>query len=120
MGSSSSCSTCSSTSRTGGSTRGSGTTDVAGGTTALEADHLGRDALSRIIWGSRITLVVGLTAALLGDAIGFAWGISSGYLGGRFDLISQRLLDVLLSFPSLILALLLLAGIGAGLTTVII
>lgn len=86
----------------------------------LGADDLGRDILSRIIFGARITLVVSISSVLIGDLIGFLWGVVSGYLGKRFDLISQRVLDVLLSFPALILALLLLVAIGAGLRTVII
>jgi ABC-type dipeptide/oligopeptide/nickel transport system permease subunit len=86
----------------------------------LGADDIGRDILSRIIFGARITLVVSISSVLIGDLIGFLWGVASGYLGGRFDLVSQRVLDVLLSFPALILALLLLVAIGAGLTTVII
>ena len=86
----------------------------------LGADDLGRDVLSRIIFGARITLLVSITSVLIGDLIGFVWGVSSGYLGRRFDLISQRILDVLFSFPALILALLLLVAIGAGLPTVII
>lgn len=86
----------------------------------LGTDQLGRDLLSRIIYGSRITLIVSITAVFIGDVIGFIWGIASGYLGQRFDLISQRVVDVLMSFPGLILALLLLVVLGAGLTTVII
>ncbi len=86
----------------------------------LGADDLGRDILSRIIFGARITLMVSISSVLIGDLLGFLWGVASGYLGGRFDLISQRILDVLMSFPTLILALLLLVVIGAGLTTVII
>jgi len=86
----------------------------------LGTDDLGRDTLTRIIFGSRITLIVSFTSVVLGDLLGFTWGIVSGYLGGRFDLYSQRIVDVLMSFPALILALLLLAGLGAGLTTVII
>ncbi len=86
----------------------------------LGADDLGRDVLSRIIFGARITLVVSIASVLIGDLIGFLWGVTSGYLGQRFDLVSQRVLDVLMSFPTLILALLLLVAIGAGLTTVII
>ena len=86
----------------------------------LGTDHLGRDVLSRIIFGARVTLLVAISSVLLGDTIGFIWGVASGYLGGRADLISQRVLDVLMSLPSLILALLLMAGLGAGLTTVIV
>jgi ABC-type dipeptide/oligopeptide/nickel transport system permease subunit len=86
----------------------------------LGTDDLGRDTLSRIIYGSRITLIVSIASVVLGDLIGFTWGVVSGYLGGRFDLLSQRVVDVLMSFPALILALLLLAGVGAGLTTVIV
>jgi peptide/nickel transport system permease protein len=86
----------------------------------LGADDLGRDVLSRIIFGARITLLVSITSVLIGDLIGFIWGVASGYLGRRFDLISQRILDILFSFPALILALLLLVAIGAGLPTVII
>jgi peptide/nickel transport system permease protein len=86
----------------------------------LGTDQLGRDLVSRIIYGTRITLVVAIASVAIGDLIGFVWGIASGYLGERFDLISQRIVDVLLSFPALILALLLLVVLGAGLTTVII
>lgn len=86
----------------------------------LGTDQLGRDVLSRIIFGSRITLIVSITAVFIGDLTGFIWGVTSGYLGQRFDLISQRVVDVLMSFPGLILALLLLVVLGAGLLTVII
>jgi peptide/nickel transport system permease protein len=86
----------------------------------LGTDNLGRDLLSRIIYGFRITLIVSITAVFMGDLIGFVWGIASGYLGNRFDLFSQRLIDVLMAFPALILALLLLVVLGAGVTTVII
>lgn len=83
-------------------------------------DNLGRDVLSRIIYGTQITLLVAFVSVGIGDAIGFSWGILSGYVGGRFDLITQRFLDVLISFPSVILALLLLVAMGAGLQTIII
>lgn len=86
----------------------------------LGADNLGRDLLSRIIFGTRITLIVSISSVLLGDFLGFLWGVTSGYTGGRFDMVSQRIVDVLMSFPALILALLLLAAVGAGLTTVIV
>src|SRR6185369_10251887 len=86
----------------------------------LGTDHLGRDVLSRIIFGARVTLMVAISSVLIGDTIGFVWGVASGYLGGRADLLSQRVLDVLMSLPALILALLLMASLGAGLSTVII
>ena len=86
----------------------------------LGTDNLGRDILSRIIHGARITLLVSVTSVFLGDAIGFVWGVISGFLGHRFDLFSQRVIDILMSFPSLILALMLLVVLGAGIETVIV
>lgn len=86
----------------------------------LGTDNLGRDILSRIIHGARITLLVSVTSVFLGDAIGFVWGVISGFLGRRFDLFSQRVIDILMSFPSLILALMLLVVLGAGIETVIV
>src|SRR5215475_8545765 len=91
------------------------TRDPPFGQHVLGTDHLGRDVLSRILFGARVTLIVAISSVLLGDSIGFLWGVASGYLAGRVDLISQRVLDVLMSFPSLILALLLMAAMGAGL-----
>jgi peptide/nickel transport system permease protein len=96
------------------------TRDAPLGRHILGTDHLGRDVLSRIIFGARVTLMVAISSVLLGDSIGFVWGVASGYLGGRVDLLSQRVLDVLMSLPALILALLLMAALGAGLSTVII
>jgi ABC-type dipeptide/oligopeptide/nickel transport system permease subunit len=86
----------------------------------LGTDTLGRDVLSRLIYGARVTLIVGISSVLLGDGIGFFWGLISGYAGGRIDDVSQRVLDVLMAFPALILALLLMAALGSGLHTVII
>lgn len=86
----------------------------------LGTDHLGRDTLSRIIHGTRVTMIVAVTSVLIGEAIAFVWGITTAYVGGRFDLVSQRVIEVLLSFPGLILALLLMVSMGAGLQTVIV
>jgi ABC-type dipeptide/oligopeptide/nickel transport system permease subunit len=83
-------------------------------------DDVGRDVLARVAHGARISLAVGLGAVFTGDLLGFLWGLSSGYLGRRFDLVSQRLLEVIFAFPSLILAAMLMLVIGAGLHTVII
>ena len=82
-------------------------------------DHLGRDVLSRVIVGARTSLYVAILAVTVSKVIGFAWGVLTGYAGGKFDLISQRFLDILMSFPGIILAMLLLVGVGSGLYTVI-
>ena len=82
-------------------------------------DHLGRDVLSRVIVGARTSLYVAILAVTVSKVIGFSWGILTGYAGGKFDLISQRFLDILMSFPGIILAMLLLVGVGSGLYTVI-
>jgi peptide/nickel transport system permease protein len=89
-----------------------------GATYLLGTDYLGRDILSRIIHGARVSLLVAVTSVLLGDALGFLWGVTSGYLGGRFDMISQRALDIMLSFPGLILAILLMVGLNPWLRQV--
>jgi peptide/nickel transport system permease protein len=86
----------------------------------LGTDHLGRDVLSRMLYGAQVTMVVAVSSVLLGETLGFTWGVISGYMGRRVDLVSQRLLEVMMSFPTLILALLLMSGLGAGLHTVVI
>ena len=86
----------------------------------LGTDPLGRDVLTRIIFGARTTLIVAFSAVFLGTTIGAIFGLTSAYLGGKYDLGVQRVLDILLSFPDLTLALLLAAALGPGLSTVII
>ncbi len=85
----------------------------------LGTDYNGRDVLSRILHGGRISLTVGLLAVVLGTGLGAVWGLVSGYLGGEFDLLTQRLLDVILSFPSLVLAMIFMVAFGASLTGVV-
>lgn len=85
----------------------------------LGTDNLGRDVLSRLIYGARLSLFVAGVSTVLSKIIGIAWGIATGYMGGIFDLVSQRIIDVLLAFPGIILSMLLLAALGGGLGTVI-
>lgn len=85
----------------------------------LGTDNLGRDVLSRLIYGARVSLFVALVSTVLSKAIGLGWGVMTGYVGKSFDLVSQRMIDVLLAFPGIILAMLLLAALGGGLGTVI-
>jgi peptide/nickel transport system permease protein len=86
----------------------------------LGTDSLGRDVLTRIIFGLRISLLVSVASIAVGVSVGVVWGVTSGYLAGRYDLLSQRLVEILSSFPTLILAMLLSVGLGPGLGTVIV
>ncbi len=85
----------------------------------LGTDAYGRDVLSRIIYGSRTALMVGLGASALGATFGSLIGVASAYFGGRVDLIVQRLMDVLFAFPVIILALAVVAVLGTGAGNVI-
>ncbi|MGP9539096.1 ABC transporter permease [Brachybacterium sp. AOP43-C2-M15] len=86
----------------------------------LGTDQLGRDVLARLVVGSRISVIVGLTAALLSGVIGSVIGIVAGYAGGWTDRVLMRLTDVQLAFPTLLLALAVIGFVGPGLTTVIV
>src|SRR5262249_48332254 len=87
---------------------------VAGGSTdyLLGTDHLGRDVLSRLIFGARVSMVVGFTAVMVAGAVGTLLGIISGYLGGWVDQVIMRVTDTWLALPALTFAIFLTAIVG--------
>jgi peptide/nickel transport system permease protein len=84
----------------------------------LGTDNLGRDIYSRIVHGARVSLIVGVASTLLGSVLGGVIGLLSGYAGGRVDLATQRVLDILQGLPLLVLALVMSAALGPSLTNV--
>ena len=80
----------------------------------LGTDDYGRDIMSRIIWGTRVALEVGVYSVLIGAVIGITIGVSAAYFGGLIDTLLMRLVDIMLSFPDLITGLLVMAVLGAG------
>lgn len=82
-------------------------------------DDFGRDILSRLVIASRYSLGMGLGAVCLGAALGAAWGIASGFYGRAFDNISMRIVDILLAFPGILLAIVVVAILGPGLVNVV-
>lgn len=86
----------------------------------LGTDHLGRDLLSRLLWGTQLSLAVGLAAAFIAGFFGALLGIVAGYLGGRTDSLIMRSVDILMAFPYILLALAIVAALGPGLMNALI
>jgi len=86
----------------------------------LGTDHLGRDVYSRLVYGAQISLTISVLAALLGAAVGVAAGLVAGYLGGRLDALIMRIVDLNLAFPLILLALAVVALLGASLKNLVI
>ncbi len=80
----------------------------------LGTDESGRDLLSRIIWGGRITLGVAILAVVIASGVGIPWGMIAAHKGGVVDDVLMRICDVLMAFPSLVLALLIVTAMGPG------
>lgn len=86
----------------------------------LGTDQFGRDLLSRIIYGARTALIVGLSSAFVGGTLGLVLGVGSAYFGGLIDMLMQRLFDILMAFPLIIMALAIVSIFGTGVQNVII
>jgi peptide/nickel transport system permease protein len=91
-----------------------------GGEHLLGADFMGRDVLARIVFGARISLAVAVGATMLGCFFGVVIGLSSGFFGGWFDLLVQRLIDIMQALPPIVMALVMAASLGPSLTNTII
>ena len=83
-------------------------------------DNLGRDVLSRCLYGAQLSVIIGFTAAMLATFVSVVIGIVSGYVGGKVDLITQRFVDAWMSFPDLIVLLVVVSVVGAGMPQIIV
>ncbi|MBI3635431.1 MAG: ABC transporter permease, partial [Candidatus Rokubacteria bacterium] len=85
----------------------------------MGTDQIGRDVLSRVVWGARLSLYIGLASVVVGITLGTLWGVATAYFGGVADAASQRVVDSLMALPPIILALALMAALGSSVTNVI-
>lgn len=86
----------------------------------LGADNLGRDLLSRVIYGARISVIVGLAGTAISTVIATSIGVLSGFIGGRFDTIVQRFVDAWMCFPALVVLIVIISLVGAGMLQIIV
>jgi peptide/nickel transport system permease protein len=82
-------------------------------------DNLGRDMLSRCLYGAQLSVIIGLSAATLATVISVVIGILTGYLGGRFDMVTQRFVDAWMSFPDLVILIVVVSVVGPGMPQII-
>ena len=86
----------------------------------LGTDHLGRDVLSRILLGAQLSMIVGFLAATLATVVSIILGVLSGYLGGRVDMLIQRFVDAWMTFPDLVLLIVVISIVGPGIPQIVI